>query len=267
MSQVPVYSAAKVGKQFFWVVLSHRKSGDKPEDALAEGFAPTKAEAWRAAMLAAWGIAPSMKERPYKAGDFYRDHRGGAEEARSRLLNRPEPKLRHPETAEFQGDKYLYHEWRDDYGVDHWSKDIITKVTDKFVYLLTGMSRGLDDPDPVRTFENSWLEKSARLDRAKLESDGEVWHYSGNQRYHTKASMDAINARRAEDKRIQEENYQRHREETRLSLIGKVCIFCGENPDCYTYDKAPVCSPCNTKACGYYRVPANMIVPFRTIDA
>jgi hypothetical protein len=52
-SKVPVYSAAKVGKQFFWVVLSHRKAGGNPEDALAEGFAATKDDAWRSARSAA----------------------------------------------------------------------------------------------------------------------------------------------------------------------------------------------------------------------
>jgi hypothetical protein len=148
--------------------------------------------------------------------------------------------------------------------MDHWSKSIITKVTDRFVYVLTGRCVGLDDQDHPRSFEWSWMEKTARLDRAKLEAEGEVWH--AYTRYHTKASMDAIDAQRAENKRLQEENRQRRREEDRKTLVGKTCVFCDGDPDRYTLDRMPSCSSCHKKAGGYYRVPPGMIVHFRTID-
>jgi hypothetical protein len=267
-SKYPTYSAAFVKKQqYYWAVLSPyttlRRSSD---DALAEGYESTKEDAWAAAKKAARALGiPVVKSYATDAGHFHYNHRGGKEAAAAK----PKKPIPNPtgitRTGTFQGSPLI---WAKSFSYDEetcertpcWGQRQVVKVTNKYVFV----------------FQGAWS-SDARLDRAALERDGFIQgsgHWSSRETYFTEVGRQADLAKEAEKERQRQaehaiwlEQKAKRDEETRLSLIGKECIFCGDTPDRYTEDKAPACSPCHKKARGWYHVPANMIVPFRTIDA
>jgi hypothetical protein len=222
---------------------------DPHRDALAEGFAPTKEAALEAIGKAVAELGVEANQGFSYYATSYKKH------WRDRAKSKAEP-----ETSTFQGSPHIwrngsYFDDQDGKYVSYWKTHQVIKVTNKCVFVYQ------EDSD-----------SNARLDRAALEQNGAV--SVGYYHYYTEAGRQAAIAeegekerRRQEQQATQRERRAKRDEETRLSLIGKECIFCGDTPDRYTEDKAPACSPCHKKAQGYYIVPRGVYLPFRTIDA
>jgi hypothetical protein len=252
-----VISAGKVGKRFFWVVLPSRDVWIT-DNALAEGFESSKEEALEAARAAAARLGVDAGTGPsYTATGFYKRYRStGRGSTRSRQNE--------PETAIFLGSPYL---WIHDSGwtdmgqrYDDWKKHVITRVTAKYVFVLDDWGTLEGEPDKSRYPE---VERYKRLDRIALEQDGRVRirGYGSCDTYYTDAGRADRVAELAETERLRLELCAKRAEELRVSLLGKVCVFCSAAPETYTVDRHPSCRPCYRAHDGYYRMPSNVIVP------
>jgi hypothetical protein len=168
----PTFSAGKVGQQqYYWVVLPPDPELAHPDNALAEGVAPTGEEAWSAARSAAFNLGIRAKKGYASSATwFHYTHRGGRVAA-------PPPgttpiRKGPPKSDAFLGSPYLWTHvsyWDDmtnDY-CTYWVKHLVVRVTNKYVFV---MERGAMEgkPDPLRDS----LETYRRLDRAALERDG-----------------------------------------------------------------------------------------------
>ena len=193
------YSAAKVGKRFFWAVQTTHSIYCEHAKALAEGFALTKEEALDAARNAVAELGIEAREGfSYYATSYIKHCR--------EALNKPHE----PQTSTFQGSPHI---WRngsyfDDYDCKHvsyWETHQVVKVTNKYVFITRVHSDGC-----------------MRLDRVALERNGTV--SVGRYDYYTEAGHQAALAKEAEkelqrqdERAIQLEQNARRAEATRSS--------------------------------------------------
>jgi hypothetical protein len=243
MSNVPaVYSAAKIGKRYFWVLQDGSNIYDPCKDALAEGFAPTKEDAMAAIGQAAKELGVEATEgRAGWAASYKKYWRDGKDVFQKHDTTK---------TAMFQGLSYIWrlsHYDYDNKDVYEWEKEPVARVTNKYVFIYPKHGHG----------------SCMRLDRAALERAGHTTSRAEGwgEDFYTETGRQAKAADMEDKERRKREEQAKWAEKLRVSLIGKECVFCSGPPDYYTNDKHPTCEPCCRKARGYYRVPANVIIP------
>jgi hypothetical protein len=166
-------SAGKVGTRYYWIVTTW--FGPEYTPPLAEGFAPTKAEAEAAitAEASKLGIKPIMSAA-YNATGFYKHYRANAKTGSSVYREVPE-------SAELQGSPYLWSTYGffSDGRPRPWMRHMITRVTSKYVYISDLSGVDPDDPDPDRS---NIADCYVRLSRSDLEQHGRAagkcwtWH-------------------------------------------------------------------------------------------